>query len=72
MMSWSRFFESGAAVRLSAVWAAVAVGLGAFGAHALKPVWLQRPEALEVWKTAVFYHLVHDFATVDILLLRFI
>ena len=59
-MNWSRFFESGAAVRVSALWAALAVGLGAFGAHALKPVWLQRPEGLEVWKTAVLYHLVHS------------
>ena len=59
-MHGSHFFESGAAVRASSLWAALAVGLGAFGAHALKPVWLERPEGLEVWKTAVLYHLVHS------------
>ena len=58
-MTWSRFFASGAAIRFSALWAAVGVGLGAFGAHALKPVLLQRPDGMEVWKTAVLYHLVH-------------
>ena len=58
-MNASCFFESGAAVRVSALWAALGVGLGAFGAHALKPALLQRPEGLEVWKTAVLYHLVH-------------
>lgn len=59
MMDWKRFFESGAAARVSAVWAALAVGLGAFGAHGLKTVLQQRPEGTEIWKTAVFYHLVH-------------
>ena len=58
-MNWNRFFEWGAAVRVSAGWAALGVALGAFGAHALKPVLLQRPEGAEVWKTAVLYHLVH-------------
>ncbi len=58
-MKWNRFFESGAAVRVSAAWAALGVALGAFGAHALKPVWLERPEGLETWKTAVMYHLLH-------------
>ena len=58
-MNWSRFFVSGNALRVSAGWAAIGVGLGAFGVHALKPVWLQHPEGLEVWKTAVLYHLVH-------------
>lgn len=58
-MNGSCFFESGAAARISALWAAVGVGLGAFGAHALKPVLLQRPEAMEIWKTAVLYHLIH-------------
>ena len=61
-MNGSHFFESGTAVRVSALWAALGVGLGAFGAHALRPVWLHRPEGLEIWKTAVFYHLVHAVA----------
>ena len=58
-MNWQRFFESGTAARVSAVWAGLAVALGAFGAHGLKPVLLQRPDGLETWKTAVLYHLVH-------------
>lgn len=39
-----------------------AVGLGAFGAHALEP--LLSTEALGWWKTAVGYHLPHSAATV--------
>jgi uncharacterized membrane protein YgdD (TMEM256/DUF423 family) len=39
-----------------------AVGLGAFGAHALEP--RLTPEALGWWKTAVSYHLPHSAATV--------
>jgi len=58
-MKWNRFFESGSAARISAAWAGMGVALGAFGAHALKPVWLSRPEGLEIWKTAVHYHLIH-------------
>jgi uncharacterized membrane protein YgdD (TMEM256/DUF423 family) len=58
-MNWNRFFESGAAARLSAAWAGMAVALGAFGAHGLKPVLLQRPDGMETWRTAVLYHLVH-------------
>lgn len=58
-MKGNRFFESGNAVRFSALWAGLGVALGAFGAHALKPVLLQRPEGLDTWKTAVLYHLIH-------------
>lgn len=39
-----------------------AVGLGAFGAHALEPQ--LSPEALGWWKTAVSYHLPHSAATI--------
>jgi uncharacterized membrane protein YgdD (TMEM256/DUF423 family) len=38
-----------------------AVGLGAFGAHALKPM-LQERGLLEAWHTGVLYHLVHAVA----------
>jgi uncharacterized membrane protein YgdD (TMEM256/DUF423 family) len=38
-----------------------AVSLGAFGAHKLKPELLSRG-MLEVWETAVLYHLVHTLA----------
>ncbi|MCX8492742.1 MAG: DUF423 domain-containing protein [Chthoniobacterales bacterium] len=34
------------------------IGLGAFGAHALKGV-LEIHHAREIWNTAVLYHLVH-------------
>jgi uncharacterized membrane protein YgdD (TMEM256/DUF423 family) len=37
------------------------VGLGAFGAHALKAT-LEAGNHLETWKTAVFYQLVHAVA----------
>ncbi len=40
--------------------AAVAVGLGAFGAHALKPV--MRPDELATYETAVHYQMYHAFA----------
>ncbi|MCX7868921.1 MAG: DUF423 domain-containing protein, partial [Terrimicrobiaceae bacterium] len=49
-----------------AVWVPAAlgllgVGLGAFGAHGLKPLLAERG-MLEVWQTAVFYHLLHAVA----------
>ncbi len=46
--------------RIGAALAFLAVALGAFGAHALKTH--LPPEMLEVWHTAVFYHLLHAFA----------
>ncbi|CAN5597682.1 DUF423 domain-containing protein [soil metagenome] len=39
----------------------VAVALGAFGAHWLKPT-LEANGKVEVWQTAVLYHLVHAVA----------
>jgi uncharacterized membrane protein YgdD (TMEM256/DUF423 family) len=36
---------------------ALGIGAGAFGAHALEKV--VEPRMLEVWKTAVLYHLIH-------------
>ncbi|MBI5362559.1 MAG: DUF423 domain-containing protein [Planctomycetes bacterium] len=41
-------------IALGAFWAALAVGLGAFGAHGLKSI--VAPEQLETWHTAVLYH----------------
>jgi uncharacterized membrane protein YgdD (TMEM256/DUF423 family) len=46
--------------RLAAVVGALGVLLGAFGAHALKA--RLSAEALEWWKTATLYHLVHAAA----------
>jgi uncharacterized membrane protein YgdD (TMEM256/DUF423 family) len=44
--------------RIAALTGALAVGLGAFGAHGLKPL-LTEHNALEIWETAVFYHFIH-------------
>ena len=46
------------ALKVNSTVGAVAVVLGAFGAHALKDV-LQSNGNIEAWKTAVFYHLIH-------------
>lgn len=44
---------------------ATAVAAGAFGAHALRP-FLLAAGRLEVWETAVLYHLVHAVAVLAI------
>ena len=50
-------------VRIAAVVAAAAVGLGAFGAHGLEERFVEVGEkAAGWWDTAVFYHLVHAVA----------
>ena len=43
-------------IAIGAFWAAVGVGLGAFGAHGLKKI--VTPELLENWQTSVHYHLI--------------
>lgn len=45
----------------AAVLGFLGVALGAFGAHALKST-LEANGAVETWKTAVLYHLVHAVA----------
>ena len=47
--------------RLAASLAALAVALGAFGAHALKST-LEASGMMEVWNTAHFYHFAHSLA----------
>jgi uncharacterized membrane protein YgdD (TMEM256/DUF423 family) len=47
--------------RVGALLCLLAVGLGAFGAHALKPT-LAANDTTEVWKTAVLYHFLHALA----------
>ncbi|MEO7168614.1 MAG: DUF423 domain-containing protein [Spartobacteria bacterium] len=47
--------------RFAAALCFLGVGLGAFGAHALKET-LQANDTIEVWKTAVLYHFVHALA----------
>ena len=46
------------AVRISAVFGFLAVGLGAFGAHGLKQVLLDNGTTA-IWEKAVFYHFIH-------------
>ncbi|MEY2558897.1 MAG: hypothetical protein QOE34_2322 [Verrucomicrobiota bacterium] len=47
--------------RIAAALCLLAVGLGAFGAHALKST-LQGNGMLEVWNKAVLYHFLHAIA----------
>lgn len=46
----------------AALLAAVAVGMGAFGAHALQARFLAEPRAAGWWETATSYLLVHALA----------
>ena len=50
--------------RIAGITGALAVILGAFGAHALKQV-VADPHLLEVWDTAARYHLVHAVAQIQ-------
>lgn len=50
--------RSESAIKASAILGASAVALGAFGAHALKPM-LEETGRLGTWETATLYHLVH-------------
>lgn len=49
---------------LAACTGALAVMLGAFGAHGLKA--FLAPESLATWQTAVFYHLIHSILLICI------
>lgn len=49
-------------IAIGAAWGALAVILGAFGAHGLKE--RATPEELEIWKTGVLYHALHAPALV--------
>jgi len=46
------------ATRVAAGLGFLAVGLGAFGAHGLKPL-LTSNGTVEIWEKAVFYHFIH-------------
>ena len=48
-------------IKVAAILGALGVGLGAFGAHALKDM-LAQNEMTETFKTAVNYHFYHVFA----------
>jgi uncharacterized membrane protein YgdD (TMEM256/DUF423 family) len=49
-------------ISVGAVWGFLAVALGAFGAHGLRGS--AGPQALEWWRTAASYHLVHALALI--------
>ena len=53
--------------RVAAALCFLAVGLGAFGAHALKAT-LQESGMLDVWNKAVLYHFLHAVALVALAL----
>ena len=48
-------------IRIGAALCFLAVALGAFGAHALRPI-IERNGMLEAWNKAVFYHFIHAIA----------
>jgi len=52
----------------ASLFGAIAVILGAFGAHGLKAV--LEPKDLENWRTAVSYHFYHTFALLFLSLIR--
>ena len=54
-------------LRIAAGLCFVAVGLGAFGAHALKAT-LQASGMIDAWNKAILYHLVHAVALVALAL----
>eukprot|EP01083_Nonionella_stella_P031452 86146_1 len=49
-------------IRSAAFLGSTGVGLGAFGAHALKPTLEKQKNGVENWKTAVTYQLLHATA----------
>jgi uncharacterized membrane protein YgdD (TMEM256/DUF423 family) len=52
---------------IGAIFLALAVGLGAFGAHGLKD--RLDPYSLSVWEKAVFYHFIHSLGILVVSLL---
>lgn len=55
-------------MRAASLLGAIGVALGAFGAHALRG--RASPEELEIWRTAVLYHLLHAVALLAVLAAR--
>ncbi len=49
--------------RIAAIFCFLAVALGAFGAHAFKSTLLANA-TLDIWRTAVLYHLAHGVALI--------
>jgi uncharacterized membrane protein YgdD (TMEM256/DUF423 family) len=57
-------------LNISATFGALAVIIGAFGAHSLKAK--LSPEALEVYKTGVDYHFYHSLALFGVSILSYV
>ncbi len=51
-------FSNATATRIAAIAGLLAVVLGAFGAHGLKPL-LAQNGTFAIWEKAVFYHFIH-------------
>ena len=47
--------------RIAACNGALAVALGAFGAHGIRET-LSSRQSVDIWETAAFYHFIHTFA----------
>lgn len=58
-------------IQTAAIFGAIAVGIGAFGAHGLKPL-LEASGRLETFETAVKYHFYHSLALFGLGLLALI
>jgi uncharacterized membrane protein YgdD (TMEM256/DUF423 family) len=56
-------------IKIAAIFGALAVAIGAFGAHALKPILLESGR-LDTFETAVKYQFYHTFALLFIGILR--
>jgi len=56
-------------IPIAALWAAAAVALGAFGAHALRET-LEATDQLENWRTGVRYQVWHALAILLVCVLR--
>jgi uncharacterized membrane protein YgdD (TMEM256/DUF423 family) len=58
-------------IQTAAIFGAIAVGIGAFGAHSLKPM-LEASGRLETFETAVKYHFYHSLALFGLGVLAFV
>lgn len=55
-------------IAIASIMLFLAVGAGAFGSHGLRG--MVSPELIEVWKTAVLYHLIHGLGLLLIAILH--
>ncbi|MFN4000175.1 DUF423 domain-containing protein [Algoriphagus sp.] len=58
-------------IQTAAIFGTIAVGIGAFGAHSLKPI-LEASGRLETFETAVKYHFYHSLALFGLGVLAFV